>query len=115
MQKIMLLNQPESAEPMAILECTLAGHKSWINSIAVSPDGTWAISGSGHPSDSNFEIRIWDLKTSQCRSVIKNHTGLVTSLVIMSDAEMFISASFDKTVRVWDAVSGQEVGIARKK
>ena len=37
---------PEQAEPLAVLERKLTGHKDWVRSVAVSPDGTWAASGS---------------------------------------------------------------------
>jgi hypothetical protein len=32
---------PEQAEPLAVLEGQLTGHKGWVWSVAVSPDGTW--------------------------------------------------------------------------
>src|SRR5687768_13006807 len=34
------------AEPLAVLERKLTGHEGWVHSVAVSPDGTWATSGS---------------------------------------------------------------------
>jgi hypothetical protein len=37
---------PEQAEPLAVLERKLTGHTDWVKSVAVSPDGTWAASGS---------------------------------------------------------------------
>ncbi|MBN1928470.1 MAG: TIR domain-containing protein [Chlorobiaceae bacterium] len=108
-EKIMLLHQPESDDPMAILECTLTGHKSWVNSIAISSDGTWAVSGDGIPNGSMFEIRIWDLGSGKCRWGMENHNALVSSVAITPDGSRILSASFDTSVRVLDAFSAQEV------
>src|SRR5207237_224402 len=36
----------KQAEPMAVFERKLKGHKNWVRSVAVSPDGKWAVSGS---------------------------------------------------------------------
>jgi WD40 repeat protein/GTPase SAR1 family protein/DNA-directed RNA polymerase subunit RPC12/RpoP len=95
---------PEQAEPLVVLEHKLTGHKSWVYSMAVSPDGKWAASGS-----KDRTIKIWDLETGACRATLQGHAGEVLSVAITPDGKRILSASFDKSVRVWDASSGREL------
>jgi WD40 repeat protein/RNase P subunit RPR2 len=90
---------PEQAKPLAVLERKLTGHTGWVRSVAVSPDGTWAASGSNDKT-----VKIWDLETGQCRATLEGHTKLVPSVAITPDGKRILSGSFDKSVRVWDAV-----------
>jgi WD40 repeat protein/GTPase SAR1 family protein len=92
----------EKAEPLAVLERKLTGHKGWVNSVAVSPDGKWAASGSD-------AVKIWDLETGECRATLGGHTGEVHSVAITPDGKRILWGSFDKSVRVWDAGSGREL------
>ncbi|MGH2396687.1 MAG: toll/interleukin-1 receptor domain-containing protein [bacterium] len=95
---------PEETEPLAVLERKLTGHKGWVNSVAVSPDGKWMASGSRDKT-----VKIWDLKTGTCRATLEGHTDEVQSVAITPDGKRILSASFDKSVRVWDASSGREL------
>ena len=89
---------PEQAEPLAVLERKLTGHEDWVNSVAVSPDGTWAVSGS-----SDKTIKIWDLESGECRATLIGHTDRVNSVAITPDGETILSGSNDKTARLWSA------------
>lgn len=100
---------PEQAEPLAVLERKLTGHTGWVNSVAVSPDGTWAASGAGNQSNPDSTVRIWDLETGQCRATLQGHKDQVTSVAITPDGKRILSASFDGSVRVWDTSSEREV------
>ena len=61
---------PEQTEPLAVLERKLTGHEGWVNSVAVSPDGKWAASGSDDKT-----VKIWDLETGECRATLEGHTS----------------------------------------
>ncbi len=98
------VNPPEQAEPLAVLERKLTGQTGWVISVAVSPDGTWAASGSWDNT-----IKIWDLETGQCRATLEGHSDGISSVAITPDGKRILSGSFDKSVRVWDAGSGREV------
>jgi len=95
---------PEPAEPLAVLERKLTGHENWVKSVAVSPDGTWAASGSDDKT-----VKIWDLETGACRATLQGHTDQARSVAIASDGKRILSASADMSVRVWDASSGREL------
>lgn len=102
--------QAESlADSLAVLERKLTGHTGWVSSVAVSPDGMWAVSGSGSPGDPDKSLKIWDLNTGQCRATLKGHTDQVRFVAITPDGKRILSGSFDTSVRVWDAGSGREV------
>lgn len=87
-----------------MLEHTLTGHKGWVYSVAVSPDGTWVASGSRDET-----VRIWELETGTCRATLKGHTNYVYSVAITPDGKRVLSAAGDWSVRVWDASSGTEL------
>lgn len=95
---------PEQTEPLAVLERTLSGHENWVRSVAVSPDGTWAVSGSADEM-----LRVWDLETGACRATLRGHRNRVYSVAIAPDGKLIQSASRDKSIRVWEASSGQEL------
>ena len=40
---------------------------------------------------------------------LKGHTDVVTSVAFSPDGRRIVSGSFDSTVKVWDASSGQEI------
>ncbi|MDX2000568.1 MAG: TIR domain-containing protein [Thermoanaerobaculia bacterium] len=95
---------PKQIEPLAVLERELSGHKAWVTSVAVSPDGKWMASG----SDDNT-VKIWSLETGQCRATLVGHTGWVRSVTITPDGERILSAATDRSVRVWQARSGLQM------
>src|SRR6185312_3834858 len=87
--------------PLAVLERGLVGHENWVYSVAVSPDGTWAASGSDDRT-----VKIWDLEIGTCLATLKGHKDDVKSVAITPDGKTILSASNDTSVRVWDATSG---------
>jgi len=75
--------------------------------LAISPDGNIIAIGKGSSSDRVGKIEIWDIKKNRCIHKLKNHTNLVSALVITPDNNKLISGSWDKTIRVWDIKSGK--------
>ncbi len=79
-------------EPLAVLERELLGHKDWVCSVAVSPDGKWAASGSHDKT-----VRIWNLENGECQATLDGHTDEVNSVAITLDGMRVLSGS--KTIR----------------
>ncbi len=94
----------EQAEPLATLERRLTGHENWVNSMAVSPDGTWAASGSEDKT-----VKIWDLETGTCQATLEGHTNEVYAVAITPDGKRILSAADDKSIRVWEASSSRQL------
>ena len=69
-------------------------HSSGINSIQVDENSNKLIS-------SSFTIKILDLKTGKCLKTLNNHKDRVTNILIIPNNK-FISASNDKTIKIWD-------------
>jgi len=100
----------EPPAPIATLERKLEGHTGRVYSVAVSPDGKWAVSGSGDKT-----VKIWDLETGECRATLEGHTGEVHCVAVTPDGKRILSGASDNTIRVWDAQSGQPTAILTSK
>ena len=95
---------PEQAGPLAVLERKLEGHASWVNCVAVSPDGKWAASGSDDKT-----VKIWDLESGECWATLEGHTDNVNSVAITADGKRILSGSWDNTIRIWDVAERKAI------
>ena len=93
----------------------LRGHRDWVWSVAISPDGQWAASGSGplrKPADGRADtsVRVWNLETGDEMYRFEGHTDTVQSLIFTPDSDAILSASWDGTVRQWSLTGGESEG-----
>lgn len=95
---------PAQTESLAVLERKLTGHEFGVKSVAISPDGKWAVSGSDDKS-----VKIWDLETGECQATLEGHKGDVYSVAITPDGKRILSGSDDDTICIWDAANGDLV------
>ena len=73
------------------------GHKDWVQSAAVSPDGQYVASTSG----SNIRtFRLWDAATGEavCEP-LQGHMGLVSSVGFSPDSRRIVSGPTDKNAK----------------
>ncbi|GMH88768.1 hypothetical protein TrVE_jg422 [Triparma verrucosa] len=83
----------------------LEGHTGAIIAVAISGDGSTAISGSILSDDSEIgenSVRVWDAQTGEQKALLEGHTDWVISVDISKDGKLAVSAGFrDKTVIIW--------------
>lgn len=78
---------------------TLTPNKSTqFTCLAIDSSGDIVSAGSIDP----FDVYIWSLRTGQLMEVLSGHTGPVSSISFASQGGFMASASWDKTVKVWD-------------
>ena len=103
---------PTLALPGGPLLRTITGHTDDVEGVAVTPDGTRAISASGGPGGDNT-VRLWDLESGEELLTLRGHKKEVTAVAVTPDGQRAVSGSWDKTVRVWDLESGVQLRVLR--
>lgn len=74
-------------------------------SVIFSPDGKWVVSGG-----QDRAIRFHEVGSLQPGPVLEGHEKVVTSLGMTADGNRLVSASSDRTVRLWKRASGGWAG-----
>jgi WD40 repeat protein len=82
----------------------LIGHVAPIESIALTHDGSHLLSAGGVPGGRS--ILAWNIGESSPRLNLMWHFGPITSVAITSDGRHAVTASEDKTLKIWDLKSG---------
>lgn len=74
-------------------------------SVAVDPSGEVVCGG----SLDSFEIHVWSVQTSQLLDQLAGHEGPISALSFGAETDAKLaSASWDKTIRIWDIFSRQQ-------
>ncbi|MBI5667889.1 MAG: protein kinase [Chloroflexi bacterium] len=80
------------------------GHNDRVTSVAYSPDGRTALSGS---RDSTAIL--WNVATGEILHRLEGHSDWVWDVAFSPDGRLALTASADKTLVLWDVESGELV------
>jgi WD40 repeat protein/beta-lactamase regulating signal transducer with metallopeptidase domain len=85
---------------------TLKGDLTPIWSVAYSPDGKVLAAGDG-PNNTPGTVTLWDVATRKVKATLDGHERAVTTVVFSPDGSVVASGSWDGTIRIWDAQTGE--------
>jgi WD40 repeat protein len=80
------------------------GHPSDVTSVAFSPDGRYALSGSVDKT-----LKLWEVSSGKVVRTFSGHSNSVNSVAFSPDGKYALSGSVDKTLKLWEVASGKVV------
>ena len=96
---------------------------SEVRAVAAAPDGrrlaiALGIGGDVRGTDppipgADFSVRVWDVTADKQTLVLKGHDHVAYHVAWAPVGDRIASASYDKTVRVWDAETGTELHVLK--
>lgn len=80
------------------------GHHKTVYSVAFSPDGRRALTGSVDRT-----AILWDVDSGEQVQLFKGHNDFVSSVAFSPDGERVLTAAGDRTAIIWDTDSGNRI------
>jgi WD40 repeat protein len=90
--------------PTSVRKAELAGTAP-ATSLTASADGKWVAA-----AQANGEIKLWDTAALKDPKTLSGHTAAVSAVRFTPDSARLVSASADKTIRVWNVADGAAAG-----
>jgi len=75
---------------------TFDGHKDFVLSVALTPDGQWVLSGS-----KDRGVQFWDPTTGHAQLMLQGHKNSVISVAPSPTGKLFATGSGDLRARIW--------------
>ncbi|KAF2457078.1 WD40-repeat-containing domain protein [Lineolata rhizophorae] len=75
---------------------TFEGHKDFVLSVALTPDGEWVLSGS-----KDRGVQFWDPRTGIAQLMLQGHKNSVISVAPSPSGKLFATGSGDMRARIW--------------
>jgi len=94
-------------EPKTGRRLEFLGHTEKVNSVDISPNGHYALSGGN-----DYVAYLWDTRSGQVIHKF-THPSRVTKVALDDQGRYAFTADSQRQARVWDLVSGQEVSALR--
>jgi WD40 repeat protein len=85
------------------------GHQAGVNSVCLSADGRYALSGS-----SDKTLKLWEVETGRCLRTFEGHKYGVSSVCLSADGRYALSGisySMNNTLRLWEVATGRGLRI----
>lgn len=74
-----------------------SAHTDGVTSIAISHNNRFILTGGQHG-----EVRLWELRSRELISHLKEHTQRITSICIFDDDTSALTSSRDRCIMQWD-------------
>merc|ERR1712187_929954 len=82
------------------IECKLLGHTGYLNTIAVSPDGSLCASGGN-----DTKIIIWDLVDNKKLYQLFVDAGEIVNALCFNPNRYYLCAGTQRSIKIWDLKS----------
>ncbi|WP_233267511.1 WD40 repeat domain-containing protein [Paraglaciecola sp. L3A3] len=90
-------------EPKTGRRLEFLGHQEKVNSVDISPNGFYALTGGN-----DYLAYLWDTRTGQVIHKF-NHSSRVTKVVLDDQGRYAFTADSKRDAKIWDLVTGKEV------
>ncbi|MGJ8679128.1 WD40 repeat domain-containing protein [Paraglaciecola sp.] len=90
-------------EPKTSRRLEFLGHQEKVNSLDISPNGFYALSGGN-----DYVAYLWDTRSGQVIHKFE-HTSRVTKVVLDDEGRYAFTADSKRDAKIWDLATGQEV------
>lgn len=98
-KSLIVWNLVKQNDTYGIAAKRLTGHGHYVQDVAISSDGQFALSGSWDGT-----LRLWDLNQGVTTRRFIGHTKDVLSVAFSADNRQIVSGSRDKTINLWNTL-----------
>jgi guanine nucleotide-binding protein subunit beta-2-like 1 protein len=98
-KSIIVWNLTRDDEKYGVAKRRLKGHSHYVQDVAISSDGQFALSGSWDGT-----LRLWDLNSGATTRRFTGHSKDVLSVAFSADNRQIVSGSRDKAINLWNTL-----------